>query len=166
MESVISPATKKNAATSTNATCTVSRSMTAPNCVGPTSDPIEAPVKTNPKLRPVERVGEREKGLGMLVLVELVDGLAAHPLRGRVGRLQFGKGSLQLLQAPVQAVVLGVGDERIVLDVIAMIVPSDHRSQVIDERTGLLNRERIDVVEGLLQLARLLNQTHERIRRG
>ena len=87
----------------------------------------------------IERVGagrfrvrlgsDREHRHDVTYRPERVERLAPHPLRRRIGRHEFRVCSLKRLQLAKQPVVLGIGNQRIVEDVIAMIVFLDLRAQ-------------------------------------
>jgi hypothetical protein len=64
-------------------------------------------------------------------------GLAANPLGRRVGGNEFGVLAFERFQFPVQGVVLGVGDLRRVLDVVAAVVVADLLPQVLQPSTNV-----------------------------
>ena len=104
----------------------------------------------------------------MLVLLKFVDGLPTHPLGWRIGGLKLGEGRLQFLKAPVQLIVLGVRNERVILHVIPMVVPSDDGAKLFDEGPGLFDGKGLglQIIEGFLQVSRILKQTHGQFRRA
>src|SRR5215210_201920 len=73
----------------------------------------------------VPRVGEREHRLVVGDLLELVERLAADALRRRVRREQLGMIFFDPSQLAQQVVVVGVGDLRVVEDVVAVVVVGD-----------------------------------------
>src|SRR5262245_16864298 len=58
-------------------------------------------------------------------LLELVERLPAHPLRGRVWGEELGIGLFELPQVTQKVVVVRIGDLRVVEDVVAVIVVGD-----------------------------------------
>jgi hypothetical protein len=68
---------------------------------------------------------------------EEVRGLASDPLRGAVGGDELGKLLLQPPKLPHELVVLGVGDLRLVQDVVAVVVMVDLLAKLLDAALGL-----------------------------
>jgi hypothetical protein len=64
--------------------------------------------------------------------LEFLQGPGAHPLGGRIRGNPFRVPGFQVLQFPQQPVVLGVGDLRIVQDVVAVIVVVKLTAEVFD----------------------------------
>ncbi len=71
----------------------------------------------------------------MLYLREPGSRLASDPLSGRVGSGELGIGLFELLQFAVEVIVGGVGDLRLVEDVIQVVVVADPLSQLLDPST-------------------------------
>ena len=69
-----------------------------------------------------ESVIQRQHGCTVAERLEFRQRCAAHPLRRRIGRQQLGVLLLKPLKLGKQAVVFGIGDLRIVEDVIAVVV--------------------------------------------
>src|SRR5690606_18964236 len=90
-----------------------------------------------PQLVGVEGVAEGEERDGVAHLLERLQRLAADAEGGRVGRLEAGEAGLQRLERAEEPVVLGVADERAVLDVVGAREGADGRAQPLDERLGL-----------------------------
>jgi hypothetical protein len=65
-------------------------------------------------------------------LLEPLEGLAAHALGGGVGGDELGVLGLEALELVVEGVVLGVGDLRRVLHVVAPVVVADLLAQLLD----------------------------------
>jgi len=80
----------------------------------------------------VECVVEAEHGDAVADRAELLDRLSAHPLGRRLGDDEFGVLFLEFLEAPHQPVILGVGDFRLVEDVVAVVVVFDLSSEFFD----------------------------------
>src|SRR5712692_584187 len=82
------------------------------------------------ELRLVERVGERQHRHQMAVLLERRRRFRADALRGAVGSAELGMLGLELLQLAKQAVVLGVGQLRLVEYVVGVVGALDEPPQL------------------------------------
>ena len=85
----------------------------------------------------VARVGEREHRLEVRHLLELVERLAADPLRRRVRRAQLLVVGLEVAQLVQQRVVLRIRDLRVVEDVVAVAVVLELSPQLLGSRRGV-----------------------------
>jgi len=68
--------------------------------------------------------------------LERAERLAADALSGRIGAAQFGVFRFERLQLPKQPVVFGIGNFRVVQNVIPVIVPADLLAQRGDPVNG------------------------------
>ncbi len=84
-----------------------------------------------PQILDLAGVCEGEHGNRVPGLLETLDRFAAYPLGGRVRGDQLRALAFQFFQLPVQGVVLGVGDLRCVLDVVAAVVVTDLLTQIL-----------------------------------
>ena len=75
-------------------------------------------------------VGQREHRLEVHDLLQAVDRRTARPLRLRIGRDELGMGRLELDKLAVEGVVGVITDLRVVLDVVALRVVGELRTQL------------------------------------
>ena len=90
--------------------------------------PAVAPVPGE-QLLLVAGIGQREHGLHVAHLLELLQRLTAHTLCGRIGRAQLRETLLELLQLGEQAVVVGIADLRLVEHVVQLSMVLDLAAQ-------------------------------------
>jgi hypothetical protein len=83
---------------------------------------------------------EREHRMAVARRLELRERRGPDPLRGRVGGAQLGMLVFQLLEAAEERVVLGVGHERVVEDVVAVVVLLDLAAQPLALVRGVARR--------------------------
>jgi hypothetical protein len=67
--------------------------------------------------------------------------LGANPLRWRLGRQQVRKPRLDGVAAPAQRVIVGVGDRRRIVLVVALVVSSDFQRETHEFGFGLGSRQ-------------------------
>ena len=98
----------------------------------------QAPVAAVPgeQLVVVAGVGQREHGLQVAPLGELLERLTADALGRRVGRAQLGVLALELLKLVQQGIVVGVADLGLVENVVQMGVVFDLAAQLGGARGG------------------------------
>ena len=75
------------------------------------------------KLLLVQGVVEAQHGRAVLNTLQAFARLASHSLRRRIGRHQFRVLLFELLETTHQSIVLGVGDHRLIEDIIQVLVP-------------------------------------------
>ena len=87
----------------------------------PAKKPLQPGLKL-PGLPLAEGVFQRQHGLAVGHRLKPVRGPAPHPLGGRIRRDQFGVLLLQLLQLPEEPVIFGIGNLRIVQNIVTVVV--------------------------------------------
>ena len=93
---------------------------------------LDGPGMPGPELLLVPGVRQRQHGLAVPHLTEDRQRLAAYSLRGRVGRHQLGMLRLQLLEFPVERVVLSVGDLGLIEHVVTVLVMANEVAKLLE----------------------------------